>query len=108
MRSDSWRGAATATAPRTSLITWRPGWRTPSSRSTFRLDGVACIQLARSYTVARFIPAKWPPTARRNEGNVVSERVVVITGASDGIGAAAARLLRARGDRVILVGRSAT
>jgi NAD(P)-dependent dehydrogenase (short-subunit alcohol dehydrogenase family) len=33
---------------------------------------------------------------------------VVITGASDGIGAAAARLLRARGDRVILVGRSAT
>lgn len=38
----------------------------------------------------------------------MSERVVVITGASDGIGAAAARLLRARGDRVILVGRSAT
>jgi NAD(P)-dependent dehydrogenase (short-subunit alcohol dehydrogenase family) len=37
---------------------------------------------------------------------VVSERVVVITGASDGIGAAAARLLRARGDRVIVVGRS--
>ncbi len=37
----------------------------------------------------------------------MDERVVVITGASDGIGAAAARLLRARGDRVILVGRSA-
>ncbi len=33
-------------------------------------------------------------------------RVVVITGASDGIGAAAARELRARGDRVVVVGRS--
>jgi len=33
-------------------------------------------------------------------------RVVVITGGSDGIGAAAARLLARRGDRVVLVGRS--
>lgn len=36
----------------------------------------------------------------------MSDRVVVITGASDGIGAAAARSLTARGDRVIVVGRS--
>jgi NAD(P)-dependent dehydrogenase (short-subunit alcohol dehydrogenase family) len=34
------------------------------------------------------------------------DRVVVITGASDGIGAAASRMLAQRGDRVILVGRS--
>lgn len=33
-------------------------------------------------------------------------RTIVITGASDGIGAAAARLLAGRGDRLILVGRS--
>jgi NAD(P)-dependent dehydrogenase (short-subunit alcohol dehydrogenase family) len=33
-------------------------------------------------------------------------RVVVITGGSDGIGAAAARLLARRGDRIVLVGRS--
>ena len=33
-------------------------------------------------------------------------RVVVITGASDGIGAAAARALHARGDQVVVVGRS--
>ena len=33
-------------------------------------------------------------------------RVVVITGASDGIGAAAARELHSRGDRVVVVGRS--
>jgi NAD(P)-dependent dehydrogenase (short-subunit alcohol dehydrogenase family) len=33
-------------------------------------------------------------------------RVVVITGGSDGIGAAAARALAGRGDRVILIGRS--
>lgn len=33
-------------------------------------------------------------------------RVVVITGASDGIGAAAARALHARGDRVVVLGRS--
>jgi NAD(P)-dependent dehydrogenase (short-subunit alcohol dehydrogenase family) len=32
--------------------------------------------------------------------------VVVITGASDGIGAAAARILKARGDHVVIVGRS--
>jgi NAD(P)-dependent dehydrogenase (short-subunit alcohol dehydrogenase family) len=36
----------------------------------------------------------------------MSGRVVVVTGASDGIGAAAARSLTARGDRVIVVGRS--
>jgi NAD(P)-dependent dehydrogenase (short-subunit alcohol dehydrogenase family) len=36
----------------------------------------------------------------------VNDRVVVITGASDGIGAAAARILKARGDRVVIVGRS--
>jgi NAD(P)-dependent dehydrogenase (short-subunit alcohol dehydrogenase family) len=36
----------------------------------------------------------------------VSDRVVVVTGASDGIGAAAARLLTDRGDAVIVVGRS--
>ncbi|WP_149203018.1 SDR family NAD(P)-dependent oxidoreductase [Actinotalea subterranea] len=35
------------------------------------------------------------------------ERTVVLTGASDGIGAAAARLLHARGARVVVVGRSA-
>ena len=33
-------------------------------------------------------------------------RVVVITGGSDGIGAAAARVLARRGDRIVLVGRS--
>jgi NAD(P)-dependent dehydrogenase (short-subunit alcohol dehydrogenase family) len=36
----------------------------------------------------------------------MNERTVVITGASDGIGAAAARALSASGDRVIIVGRS--
>ena len=36
----------------------------------------------------------------------MSDRVVVITGASDGIGAAAARILKARGDHVVIVGRS--
>ncbi|MGC1419400.1 MAG: SDR family NAD(P)-dependent oxidoreductase [Acidimicrobiales bacterium] len=36
----------------------------------------------------------------------MTDQVVVITGASDGIGAAAARLLRAQGEHVILVGRS--
>lgn len=35
-----------------------------------------------------------------------SGRVVVITGASDGIGAAAARALHARGDQVVVIGRS--
>ncbi|QXT63522.1 SDR family NAD(P)-dependent oxidoreductase [Tessaracoccus palaemonis] len=35
-----------------------------------------------------------------------TERIVVITGASDGIGAAAARALHARGDRVVVVGRN--
>jgi NAD(P)-dependent dehydrogenase (short-subunit alcohol dehydrogenase family) len=36
----------------------------------------------------------------------MARRTVVITGASDGIGAAAARALRARGDDVVVVGRS--
>ena len=36
----------------------------------------------------------------------MSERTIVITGASDGIGAAAARALAASGDRVVIVGRS--
>lgn len=35
------------------------------------------------------------------------QRTIVITGASDGIGAAAARALTAAGDRVVVVGRSA-
>jgi len=35
-----------------------------------------------------------------------ASRVVVVTGASDGVGAAAARALAARGDRVIVTGRS--
>jgi NAD(P)-dependent dehydrogenase (short-subunit alcohol dehydrogenase family) len=36
----------------------------------------------------------------------IERRVVVITGGSDGIGAAAAKALARRGDRVILIGRS--
>src|SRR6202021_1593778 len=36
----------------------------------------------------------------------MSEQTIVITGASDGIGAAAARQLTAAGERVVLVGRS--
>ncbi|MCC9196515.1 SDR family NAD(P)-dependent oxidoreductase [Arthrobacter sp. zg-Y820] len=36
----------------------------------------------------------------------MSERTIVITGASDGIGAAAARSLRSLGNRVVVVGRS--
>jgi NAD(P)-dependent dehydrogenase (short-subunit alcohol dehydrogenase family) len=36
----------------------------------------------------------------------VTERTIVITGASDGIGAAAARALSAGGDQVVVVGRS--
>ena len=38
----------------------------------------------------------------------MSKRTIVITGASDGIGAAAARALSRRGDRVVIVGRSAS
>ena len=37
----------------------------------------------------------------------LSEQVIVITGASDGIGAAAARQLSAAGERVVVVGPSA-
>lgn len=37
----------------------------------------------------------------------MTDRVVVITGASDGIGAQAARQLKAQGDQVVIVGRSA-
>jgi NAD(P)-dependent dehydrogenase (short-subunit alcohol dehydrogenase family) len=40
------------------------------------------------------------------EERQMSERTIVITGASDGIGAAAARALSASGDRVVIVGRS--
>ncbi|TXN32791.1 SDR family NAD(P)-dependent oxidoreductase [Lacisediminihabitans profunda] len=36
----------------------------------------------------------------------MTARTIVITGASDGIGAAAARALKARGDTVVIVGRS--
>lgn len=36
----------------------------------------------------------------------MSERTIVITGASDGIGAAAARSLKSMGNRVVIVGRS--
>ncbi|WP_144796090.1 SDR family NAD(P)-dependent oxidoreductase [Microbacterium paludicola] len=36
----------------------------------------------------------------------MSQRTIVITGASDGIGAAAARKLAARGERLLLIGRS--
>jgi NAD(P)-dependent dehydrogenase (short-subunit alcohol dehydrogenase family) len=47
-----------------------------------------------------------PPRVAIEEDARLSEQVVVITGASDGIGAAAARLLKAKGDQVIIVGRS--
>jgi len=40
------------------------------------------------------------------DGSSSDRRVVVVTGASGGIGAAAARLLAQRGDQVVLVGRS--
>ena len=36
----------------------------------------------------------------------VSERTIVITGSSDGVGAAAARRLAAAGDNVVVIGRS--
>lgn len=45
--------------------------------------------------------------AQARERARLSKRTIVITGASDGIGAAAARNLSRRGDRVVLVGRSA-
>jgi len=36
----------------------------------------------------------------------MEQQTIIITGASDGIGAAAARQLSAKGERVVLVGRS--
>ena len=36
----------------------------------------------------------------------MTRRTIIITGASDGIGAAAARALSAAGDTVVVVGRS--
>jgi NAD(P)-dependent dehydrogenase (short-subunit alcohol dehydrogenase family) len=42
----------------------------------------------------------------RAKERVMSERTIVITGASDGIGAAAARALSEAGERVVIVGRS--
>src|SRR5208283_2113543 len=36
----------------------------------------------------------------------MKDKVIIITGASDGIGAAAARLLKAQGAHVVIVGRS--
>jgi NAD(P)-dependent dehydrogenase (short-subunit alcohol dehydrogenase family) len=45
-------------------------------------------------------------SAGERESHEAPVRTIVITGASDGIGAAAARALHARGHRVIIVGRS--
>jgi len=42
----------------------------------------------------------------RTEEHLMTERTIVITGASDGIGAAAARALSLAGERVVIVGRS--
>lgn len=42
-----------------------------------------------------------------NEGRTMTARTIIITGASDGIGAAAARKLSRDGDHVVIVGRSA-
>ena len=43
---------------------------------------------------------------RRHEDSIVSNRTIVITGASDGIGAAAAQRLNEDGNDVVIVGRS--
>src|SRR6478609_6538860 len=49
------------------------------------------------------LPVRRPPT----EGHPLTPRTIVITGASDGIGAAAARTLAKAGEQVVVVGRSA-
>jgi NAD(P)-dependent dehydrogenase (short-subunit alcohol dehydrogenase family) len=41
-----------------------------------------------------------------SKGHLMPQRTIVITGASDGIGAAAARYLARAGDRIVVVGRS--
>src|SRR3569833_177812 len=50
---------------------------------------------------------RWRGALSLSEGSVVdSQKVIVVTGASDGIGAAAARQLHRSGHRVVIVGRS--
>jgi NAD(P)-dependent dehydrogenase (short-subunit alcohol dehydrogenase family) len=51
-------------------------------------------------------PEDAPIDAETPSRRFMNERVMVITGASDGIGAAAARLAKAEGHHVVIVGRS--
>ena len=55
-----------------------------------------------------FAPIGSAPERRieRGDPTLVTEKVIVITGASNGIGEAAARLLKAQGAHVVIVGRS--
>src|SRR4051812_8978171 len=41
-----------------------------------------------------------------SKGHLMPQRIIVITGASDGIGAAAARYLARAGEQIVVVGRS--